>query len=188
MRHLDGVAGELLAEQLIRGEIELPFDDEAWQWVYRIKLAHKICPESGMPALEDDDWHLIYHDVCEGKKSVKQLEDVSVSAALRDYIGPAMTAFLDREAPVHVKLPGKRGGKITYSEKSPPELSARLGDFIGMQGRFKILMNRVDVTFDILAPNYRTVQKTSDLTSFWQNSYPEVKKELKRRYPRHPWP
>ena len=125
-------AGELLAEQLIRGEIELPFDDEAWQWVYRIKLAHKICPESGMPALEDDDWHLIYHDVCEGKKSVKQLEDVSVSAALRDYIGPAMTAFLDREAPVHVKLPGKRGGKITYSEKSPPELSARLGDFIGI--------------------------------------------------------
>ncbi len=181
-------AGELLAEQLVRGEIELPVDDEARQWIYRIQLARRVCPESGLPALDEDDWHLIYHDVCEGKKSVKQLEEVSVSGALRDYLGYALVSFLEREAPTRVKLPGKRDGKITYFEKSPPELSARLGDFIGMQGRFKILMNRIDVTFDILAPNYRTVQKTSDLTSFWQTSYPEVKKELKRRYPRHPWP
>ena len=108
-KHSD--AGELLAEQLVRGEIELPLDDEARQWIYRIQLAHRICPESGMPALETDDWNLIYHDVCEGKKSVKQLQEVSVSAALRDYLGPALVAFLEREAPAHVKLPGKRGGK-----------------------------------------------------------------------------
>jgi len=67
-------------------------------------------------------------------------------------------------------------------------VSARLGDFVGMQGRCKILMGRVDVTYDILAPNYRTVQKTSDLTSFWSGSYAEIRKELKRRYPKHPWP
>ena len=47
---------------------------------------------------------------------------------------------------------------------------------------------RLPVTFDILAPNHRTVQKTSDLGSFWSNTYPSVKKELQRRYPRHPWP
>ena len=181
-------AGDLLVEQILRGEIQLPLDEEAQQWVYRIQLAHRIAPESGIPALDEDDWKLIYHDICEGKKSVKQLEDVSISAALRDYLGYAMTSFLEREVPTKVKLPGKRDGKITYFEKSPPELSGRLGDFIGMEGRFKILMKRVDVTFDILAPNYRTVQKTSDLTSFWQNSYPEVKKELERKYPRHPWP
>jgi len=113
-------AGELLAEQLIRGEIELPIDEEAQQWIYRIQLAHRICPESGVPALETDDWNLIYHDICEGKKSVKQLEDVSVSGAIKDYLGPALVAFLEREAPTHVKLPGKKGGKIAYFEKSPP--------------------------------------------------------------------
>ena len=112
-----------------------------------------------------------------------------MSSALRDYLGPALTAFLEREAPTHVKLPqGKRNGKITYFENASPELSARLGDFLGMGGTFKILKGRVEVTYDILAPNYRTVQKTRDLSSFWKNSYPEVKKELKRRYPRHPWP
>jgi ATP-dependent helicase HrpB len=181
-------ASEILIEKLRAGEITLPFDEEAWQWVYRIQLAHRVCPESGMPELNADDWDLIYHEVCAGKKSLKQLQDVKVWVALRDYLGPALAAFLEREAPTSVKLPGVKRGKITYFEKSPPEISARLGDFVGMQGRYKILMGRVDVTYDILAPNYRTVQKTSDLTTFWTGSYIEIRKELKRRYPRHPWP
>ncbi|MCD6024951.1 MAG: ATP-dependent helicase [Fibrobacteria bacterium] len=181
-------ASEVLIEKLRSGEITLPFDDEAWQWVYRIRLAHKACPESGMPELNVDDWDLIYHEVCAGKKSLKQLQDVKVWVALRDYLGPALTAFLEREAPTSLKLPGPKRGKITYFEKTPPEVSARLGDFVGMQGRCKILMGRVDVTYDILAPNYRTVQKTSDLTAFWKGSYAEIRKELKRRYPKHPWP
>jgi ATP-dependent helicase HrpB len=181
-------ASEVLIEKLRAGEISLPFDDEAWQWVYRIQLAHRACPESGMPELNAEDWDLIYHEVCAGKKSLKQLQDVKVWVALRDYLGPALTAFLEREAPTSLKLPGPKRGKITYFEKAPPEVSARLGDFVGMQGRCKILMGRVDVTYDILAPNYRTVQKTSDLTAFWKGSYAEIRKELKRRYPKHPWP
>jgi ATP-dependent helicase HrpB len=181
-------ASEVLIEKLRSGEITLPFDEEAWQWVHRIRLAHRACPESGMPELNEEDWDLIYHEACAGKKSLKQLQEVKVWVALRDYLGPALAAFLDREAPTSIKLPGARRGKITYFEKSPPEVAARLGDFVGMQGRCKILMGRVDVTYDILAPNYRTVQKTSDLTSFWTGSYIEIRKELKRRYPRHPWP
>jgi ATP-dependent helicase HrpB len=97
-------------------------------------------------------------------------------------------AFVDRAAPTTMKLPGVRQGKFTYFESSPPELSARLGDFIGMEGRMTLMDGKVEVVYDILAPNYRTVQKTSDLTGFWKNTYPEVKKELKRRYPKHPWP
>ncbi len=182
-------AGELLAEQLRRGEIELPLDDEARQWIFRIRLAQRVCPEQGLPALDEEDWDLLYHEICAGKKSAQEVRDVSVSAVLREYLGPALTAFLEREAPVSVKLPaGRRPGKITYFENTPPELSARLGDLLGMQGAFKILRGRVEVSFDILAPNFRTVQKTANLTSFWQNTYPEIKKELKRRYPRHPWP
>ena len=181
-------ASDVLIEKLRSGEISLPFDEESWQWVYRIQLAHRVCPESGMPELSADDWDLIYHEVCAGKKSLKQLQDIKVGVALRDYLGPALAAFLEREAPTSLKLPGPKRGKITYFEKSPPEVSARLGDFVGMTGRCKILMGRVDVTYDILAPNYRTVQKTADLTSFWTGSYIEIRKELKRRYPRHPWP
>ncbi|MNY62348.1 ATP-dependent RNA helicase HrpB [compost metagenome] len=85
-------------------------------------------------------------------------------------------------------LPSGRKARITYFEGAPPELSARLGDMLGLQGTLRLYDGRVPVLFDILAPNYRTVQKTFDMTGFWQNTYPEVKKELKRRYPKHPWP
>ncbi len=179
----------LLVEKLMSGEIELPlFDDEAKQWVQRIRLTQKFFPEYGLPKLDDEDWRLLYHEMCQGRSSVRELQTISVTHALREYLGPGLTAFLDRVAPVTMKLPGVRQGKLTYFENSPPELAARLGDFVGMNGRTTVLEGRVEVIYDILAPNYRTVQKTSDLTSFWVNIYPEVKKELKRRYPKHPWP
>jgi len=182
-------ASDLLFDQVKSGEIEIPVDDEARQWIYRIQLARRAFPDMGFPTLNEEEWDLIHHEICSGKTSAKQLKDVSVASALKDYLGPALTAFLEREAPTEVRLPqGKRAGKIAYFENNPPEISARLGDFLGMEGVFKILKGRVEVTYDILAPNYRTVQKTRDLTSFWKNSYPEVKKELKRKYPRHPWP
>lgn len=182
-------ASDMLVEKLLSGEIVLPgFDEEAQQIVYRIQLAATTCPDMGLPKLDEEDWRLIYHDLCEGKNSVKQLESVSVAAALRDYLGYSLWAWLEREAPASLPLPGGKRGRITYSPKGPPEMSARLGDFVGLQGKTFILQKRVVVNYDILAPNYRTVQKTQDLTSFWENTYPEVKKELKRRYPRHPWP
>jgi ATP-dependent helicase HrpB len=179
----------LLVEKLMAGEIVLPrFDEEAWQLVHRIRLAAKTFPDYGLPKLDEDDFRLIYHEICHGKTSLQQLENASVTRALRDYLGDSLMAFVDRATPVTMKLPGVKPGRITYFEASPPELSARLGDFIGMQGKTTILEGRVEVTYDILAPNYRTVQKTNDLTGFWKNTYPEVKKELKRRYPKHPWP
>jgi ATP-dependent helicase HrpB len=182
-------SARLLADKLSAGEIVLPgFDEEAKQLQHRIRLAAKVFPDYGLPKLDEEDWRLIYDEICHGKASEKDLEGVSVSRALRDYLGPALMAFVDRAAPTSLKLPGGRQGRLTYFENAPPELSARLGDFIGMEGRTAVLEGKVEVIYDILAPNYRTVQKTADLTGFWKNTYPEVKKELKRRYPKHPWP
>ena len=179
----------LLVDRLVAGDIELPnFDDEAKQMVQRIRMAAKHFPDYGLPKMDEEDWRLIYHEICEGRSSVRDLEGVSVTRALREYLGGGLAAFLDKVAPTSLKLMGGRMGKLTYFENAPPELSARLGDFVGMQGKTAVLEGKVEVVYDILAPNYRTVQKTSDLSGFWINTYPEVKKELKRRYPRHPWP
>lgn len=182
-------AERVLVEKLIAGEIDPPgMDDEARQLILRMKLAAAHYPEYGIPKLDEEDWRLIYHELCAGKSSLRELEGASLTRALREYLGASLGAFLDKAAPVSLKLPGGRMGRLTYAENGPPELSARLGDFIGMEGRTHILDGKVEVIYDILAPNYRTVQKTGDLTGFWKNTYPEVKKELKRRYPRHPWP
>src|SRR5262249_26838997 len=127
-------------------------------------------------------------ELCRGKLALKELEQVSLTGLIRSYVGKPLMEFIDSMAPTALKLPSGRNARFTYFADAPPELSARLGDFLGLQGKMRICAGKVGVVYAILAPNYRVVQKTTDLTSFWKNTYPEVKKELQRRYPKHPWP
>jgi len=179
----------LLVEKLLSRDLLLPLSEEAQQFLYRVKWAGQICADQGFPVWTEEDWHLIYTEVAGSIKSFKELETLDVLPLLQDYLGYTWLTWLSKESPVLYTLPqGIKKAKITYFDDSAPEIAARLGDFLGCEGRFMILLGRLSVTYNILAPNYRTVQKTTDISSFWQNTYPEVKKELKRRYPRHPWP
>ena len=67
-------------------------------------------------------------------------------------------------------------------------LAVRIQELFGMRETPKVGGGRVPVLLHLLGPNYRPQQVTADLASFWQNAYPEVKKELRRRYPKHAWP
>jgi len=183
------VAAELWAEKFASGELAHPgFDDKVRQLVVRVALARRLYPDMGYPELGRDDWRLIYGEACAGKNSLKDIERVSLLPHIESYLGRGLTDFLDRALPATRKLPSGKTGRFTYHETHPAELSARLGDFVKMTGTLSLCEGRLPVSFDILAPNYRTVQKTKDLSSFWANTYPTVKKELQRRYPRHPWP
>jgi ATP-dependent helicase HrpB len=182
-------AEALLVSKLLEGEVALEArNEEVEQVIRRIRLAAEAWPEAGIPALDAEDWEIIFHELAAGKAAAGEIRAEELEGVLREYVGWEAMARIDREAPRQMALPNGRKARITYFEGAPPELSARLGDMLGMQGTLKLYEGRVPVLFDILAPNYRTVQKTFDLTGFWQNTYPEVKKELKRRYPKHPWP
>ncbi len=182
-------AEAMLVSKLMDGEATLEArSEDIEQLIRRIRLAAKTWPEAGIPALDAEDWEILYHELAAGKASASEIGEQELHNVLREYVGWEAMWRIDREAPRSMPLPSGRKGRITYFEDAPPELSARLGDMLGMQGTLTLYEGRVPVLFDILAPNYRTVQKTFDLTGFWQNTYPEVKKELKRRYPKHPWP
>ncbi|MNR87374.1 ATP-dependent RNA helicase HrpB [compost metagenome] len=182
-------AEAMLVSKLISGETTLEArNEDVEQLIRRIRLAAEAWPEAGIPALDDEDWELLFHELTAGKAAASEITPEALTEVLRDYVGWEAMARLDREAPRSMPLPSGRKARITYFEGAPPELSARLGDMLGLQGTLRLYDGRVPVLFDILAPNYRTVQKTFDMTGFWQNTYPEVKKELKRRYPKHPWP
>jgi ATP-dependent helicase HrpB len=182
-------SAEIWAEKLASGEVRHPgLDEKVEQLVTRIKIARRLFPDMGFPEMSRDDWRLVYEEVCAGRNNLRDIGAVSLIPKVEEYLGPALTSFLNRMLPLSKKLPSGKLGKLLYNETRPPELSARLGDFVKMTGTLSLCEGRLPVLFDILAPNYRTVQKTHDLASFWANTYPEVKKELKRRYPRHPWP
>ena len=182
-------SGDLWAERFASGELEHPgLDEKAEQLVVRIKLMRKFYPDMGYPEMNADDWRLIYGEVCAGKTLLKDIERVSVLAHLGSYLGPPLAAFLERQLPASYRLPAGKTVRFTYFESQPAELAARIGDFIRMSGTMELCEGRLPITFDVRAPNNRTVQKTLDLSSFWKNTYPTVKRELQRRYPKHPWP
>lgn len=183
------LAEELWVSKLMAGEIALEArTEDVEQLILRIRQASEAWPEAGIPRLDEEDWLILFHELVSGKVAACDITSEAMTSVLREYVGWQAMGRIDREAPRSLRLPSGQSGRITYFDGAPPELSARLGDMLGLQGTMALYEGRVPLLFDILAPNFRTVQKTFDMTSFWQNTYPEVKKELKRRYPKHPWP
>ena len=170
----------------------------------KMRLAAKLYPEYGLPEFNDEDMELIFDEFADGKFLLRDINEDRYRNIVEDYFGKSMLAWLGKTFPDHFVLPsGKRarysyqavaddelsGGKSVQSAEGVlVEISARIEDFMQMRGEHKIADGKLKVRYDILAPNFRTIQKTWDLTGFWQNTYAEVRKELRGRYPKHPWP
>jgi ATP-dependent helicase HrpB len=116
---------------------------------------------------------------CEGCVSFAELEAADFLTAIRP-------TRLSQAAPERIKLPVGRDVKVHYEPGKPPWIESRLQDFFGMRESPKI--GGAPVVVHLLAPNHRPVQVTSDLAGFWERLYPQVRKELSRRYPKHKWP
>jgi ATP-dependent helicase HrpB len=126
-------------------------------------------------------------EIAQGRRSFADLED-----AARHQVLPALRRGLPREfdviAPENLRLPGGRQVPVHYEPNQPPWIASRLQDFFGMRETPRIARGQVQVVVRLLAPNQRPVQMTSDLAGFWARLYPQVRKELSRRYPKHKWP
>ena len=91
-------------------------------------------------------------------------------------------------APERVTVPSGREMTIEYAADGTVSVSVKLQELFGLADTPTLGPRKVPVTFHLLAPNGRPVQTTRDLKSFWERTYPEVRKELRGRYPKHPWP
>ena len=97
-------------------------------------------------------------------------------------------ADIDRLAPAEFELQSGRRHKIAYEQGKPPILAVRIQELFGIPETPRIAGGRTPLLLHLLGPNHRPQQVTDDLASFWKNTYPTVKKELRRRYPKHAWP
>jgi hypothetical protein len=97
-------------------------------------------------------------------------------------------AEIDRLAPADYELQNGKRHQVIYEPGQPPTLAVRIQELFGVAETPRIAGGRVPVLLHLLGPNHRPQQVTSDLASFWKNTYPTVKKELRRRYPKHSWP
>jgi ATP-dependent helicase HrpB len=103
-------------------------------------------------------------------------------------LSPAQRRAVETLAPEHVALPRRRRVPVHYEPDRPPWIASRMQDFFGLSEGPAVAGGRVPLVLHLLAPNQRAVQVTQDLAGFWTRHYPELRRQLCRRYPRHDWP
>jgi ATP-dependent helicase HrpB len=154
----------------------------------RLALARSILGDE-LPSLEDDEALVrMLRPAAEGMRSFDELRAVDLREALLGAALGGRRHLLDEQLPPRLTLPGGRRAVIHYEVGQPPWIEARIQDFFGMTETPALLGGRIPLTLHLLAPNQRAVQVTQDLAGFWERHYPQLRRELGRRYPKHAWP
>jgi len=157
----------------------------------RVAALGRALPEAGFVLPEDLTFRRLLADLCQNCVSLRELRDQGaawMTAQVARALGPERQARLDTLAPAWVCLAGRRRAPVHYPADAPPYVASRMADFFGMRQTPRIAGGRLPLVVHLLAPNQRPVQITSDLAGFWERHWPRVRRELARRYPRHPWP
>jgi ATP-dependent helicase HrpB len=181
-------AAAILAREVRGGNCPLKhWDHRVEQWIARLNFAAKNFPELELPAIAEPDRLLLIEQVCEGATSYKEIKERPVVPILKSWLSPSQQATLDSIAPERIQLPNERHAKITYSADAPPTIAVRIQDLYGVPDRVTIARGQIPLRIQVLAPNHRPIQVTDDLRTFWRESYPRIKQELQRKYPKHEW-
>jgi ATP-dependent helicase HrpB len=175
-------AAVLLAERALEAGIGRFVDEDALSaFLARVAFASKHA------SVVKIDVRSAFLELCNGLKSFAELKTA----------GASLIAILERRtnsrqlseaAPACIRLPNGRETKIHYEKDKAPWIASRLQDFLGMRETPRIGNGKVPLVIHLLAPNQRPVQTTTDLAGFWARLYPELRRQLSRRYPKHAWP
>jgi ATP-dependent helicase HrpB len=123
-----------------------------------------------------------------GKTRLDALDERELAEALAARLDWPQRQALDRLAPTGIDVPSGLRRAIAYAHGAPPVLAVKLQELFGLADTPRIADGRVPLTLHLLSPGGKPLQVTQDLRGFWDRTYPEVRKEMKGRYPRHPWP
>jgi ATP-dependent helicase HrpB len=165
-----------------------PEDADVAGYLMRVQSLAAWMPDLNLPTFDESQKLAILRDLCGGRRTFAELRSAPWLNAIKNSMTWEQMQTVDREAPERIGLPSGKSFRVAYEPGRPPVLAARIQDFFGLRDTPRIAGGRVKVLLHLLAPNQRPQQVTDDLPSFWQNTYSEVRKELRRRYPKHKWP
>ena len=181
-------AARLLAEQVIAGNLTLKdWDDSVDQWILRLNLLVKWCPEFALPPITDDDRKHLIEQLCHGAFGYKDIKERDVKPVVKSWLSAAQHELLNKNVPERLTLPNGRTPKVIYDTANPPHIALRIQELYDVNQTPKIALGRVPVVVHILTPGMKPIQVTQDLASFWREHYPRIKPELARKYPKHLW-
>jgi ATP-dependent helicase HrpB len=154
----------------------------------RVRSLREWRPEHNLPSLDDAQLRDLLPPLCVGRRSFDELRKAPWIDFVRGLLTPAQQQAVEREAPERIEVPSGSKVRLTYRPGKAPVLAARMQELFGLRETPRVAGDRVPVLLHLLAPNMRPEQVTEDLRSFWDNVYPRVRSELRRRYPKHSWP
>lgn len=197
-RPLDNPSSDVLAQTLCRAAVKegrsmFDFNEDVTRLQQRIATVAEWHPELDLPVVTTEhllntasEWLPMYMGRA---TTVQELRKIDICEVIKGVVGYELMQRVDSIAPTHLRLPGGRTARIDYRTGNPvPVVSARLQDCLGLLDTPRLDGGTRPVLMELLSPGFKPVQLTQDLRGFWSNTYFEVRKELKRRYPKHRWP
>jgi ATP-dependent helicase HrpB len=182
----------LLCDAIRSRMVKIPFSPEALQFQARLRLIRWAFPEENWPDVSEEallenprDWIIPW---ISGIRSAEELAALDILPALQERLSWEQRRRLQERAPVSILVPSGHNIPIDYVSGTIPVLAVKLQEMFGLPETPAIAEGRVRLLLHLLSPARRPVQITQDLKQFWMSGYPQVKKELKGRYPKHPWP
>jgi ATP-dependent helicase HrpB len=173
----------LLAQKAFETGLHRFVDHEEWA-AYRLRRAF-AAESCGIPALDEDEVLAALREMCFGLTSFSDLmaacRDGALMAALDTRLDAGARRRFAEMAPARLRLPSGRTAAVRYEAGKPPVVAARLQEFFGMKETPRI-GGTTPLLIELLAPNMRPVQTTTDLAGFWERLYPQLRRELSRRY------
>ena len=163
------------------------WDAKVVRFLSRIEFLHVNFPEYDIMPLDQESINLLYHEICSGQTSWKSIRNLEVLPYVQNSYANEQLFLLNDAVPDTIDLTnGKKPYRIKY-ETQNAKISVRLQDLYDLSVHPLIVHGKYRLIVDILAPNGRSCQLTTDLPAFWKGSYPQIKKELSGRYPKHEW-
>ncbi len=171
----------------------LPWEKESGSFRERSEWIRRFAaPPDGWPDLSTDQLMrtlVVWLQPFLGEiRTADHLRSLPLPAILRAMFDPAQLHLLDRLAPTHIQLPSGTRAPLDYSTGEHPDLGVKLQELFGQTETPRIGNGRVPVRIHLLSPAGRPLAVTQDLRSFWMTVYPEIRTQMRARYPRHPWP
>ncbi len=187
---LDQASKALVAEFAPKARAFFEQNEANATWLRRYDLARATMPDGDWPEFDADVWAELVALACQGKRTEEEAQRSASIGLLQTRLTYAQNRRLDNDVPEAIVVPSGSRIKLDYRPEAagPPVLAVRLQELFGCTETPRICGGRVAVLIHLLGPNYRPVQITDDLRSFWADAYFQVRKDLRSRYPKHSWP
>ncbi|WP_413568593.1 ATP-dependent helicase HrpB [Bdellovibrio sp. HCB117] len=173
--------------QILSEKLELVFksNEKLADWWQRLEFLEKQEPQN----LDLESLKLeAFTQACMGETKMQVVMEKDLVFFFENVFPQEVVQTLRKELPDKIQVPSGSHIKVHYPLDKAPYLEVRIQEVFGMMETPKVYFGKIPLTFHLLGPNFRPVQVTSNLESFWKNGYPEVRKELRIKYPKHQWP